>query len=205
MTETPSSGSCRLQDASSVLLSSSNPALSLLPSTAEDCYQTLPSPYPLFTLSHILLLIIIIHCRHFSKSDFRSSIHTNPLPIHSLAAQQAAQAAQKPSSTTPSGIAQLRQASQSNSAAPASASADFMNLDEFIVPSSIGSPAGIESLHATSDHNVSQAPLVPASLPHPPQELRRNDEFGYVQRRVRKTSVDDRKVSLSRTAQRRRC
>ena len=120
MTETPSSGSCRLQDASSVLLSSSNPALSLLPSTAEDCYQTLPSPYPLFTLSHILLLIIIIHCRHFSKSDFRSSIHTNPLPIHSLAAQQAAQAAQKPSSTTPSGIAQLRQASQSNSAAPAS-------------------------------------------------------------------------------------
>jgi GATA-binding protein, other eukaryote len=147
----------------------------------------------------------------------RSSLfaHTNPSYIHSLAAQQAAQ--KSSSSATPSGIAQLRQATQSNNATSASASADFMNLDEFIVPSSIGSPAGIETLPATSDHNlasqshsvaqsgipiktrkdqnVSQAPLVPASLPHPSQELRRNDEFGYVQRRVRKTSVDERKVS----------
>lgn len=141
--------------------------------------------------------------------------HTDPSSIHSLAVQQAAQ---KPSSSTvPSGIAQLRQANQSNNTASASASADFMNLDEFIVPSSIGSPAGIETLPATSDHNlapqshtvahsgipikarkdqsVSHGPLVPASLPHPSQELRRNDEFGYVQRRVRKTSVDERKVS----------
>ncbi|PCG93094.1 Protein of unknown function DUF1752 [Penicillium occitanis (nom. inval.)] len=137
-----------------------------------------------------------------------------------LAAQQAAQ---KSSSATPSGIAQLRQATQSNNATSASASADFMNLDEFIVPSSIGSPAGIETLPATSDHNlasqshsvaqsgipiktrkdqnVSQAPLVPASLPHPSQELRRNDEFGYVQRRVRKTSVDERKAPRKRPAE----
>jgi GATA-binding protein len=35
---------------------------------------------------------------------------------------------------------------------------------------------------------------VPASLPYPPHEQHRNDEFGYVQRRVRKTSVDERKV-----------
>jgi GATA-binding protein len=39
---------------------------------------------------------------------------------------------------------------------------------------------------------------VPASLPYPPQDQHRNDEFGYVQRRVRKTSVDERKVRCPR-------
>jgi GATA-binding protein len=157
------------------------------------------------------------------KIHFSIFTHTNTSSIHSRAAQESAQTAQKPSSTTPSGIAQLRQATQSNNTAPATASADFMNLDEFIVPSSIGSPAGIENLPATSDHNtasqshsvaqsgipikarkdqnVAHAPLVPASLPYPSQELRRNDEFGYVQRRVRKTSVDERKVSLSKRSE----
>lgn len=94
-----------------------------------------------------------------------------------------------------------------------------MNLDEFIVPSSIASPAGIETSPATTENdNINvhpntispsgipikgrkeqhppHGPLVPASLPYPSQELRRNEEFGYVQRRVRKTSVDERKVSL---------
>ncbi|EED15341.1 GATA transcriptional activator AreA [Talaromyces stipitatus ATCC 10500] len=138
------------------------------------------------------------------------------------ARRAAQQAAQKPS-TTPSGIAQLRQASQSNNAASTSASADFMNLDEFIVPSSIGSPSGIETLPATTDHNtatqphsvapsgipikgrkdqnLSHGPLIPASLPQPSQDLRRNDEFGYVQRRVRKTSVDERKAPRKRPAE----
>lgn len=206
-----------MQDASSVLLSS-NPALSLFPSTAEDSYQTLPSLYPLLSFRTFLLssspTVVILENSIFDPP------HTNSQSIHSRASQQAAQAALKPSSTTPSGIAQLRQATKGNSnnnTDSASASADFMNLDDFIVPSSIGSPAGIETLPASSDHkiasqshsvtqsgipikarkdqNASQAPLVPASLPHPTQELRRNDEFGYVQRRVRKTSVDERKVS----------
>ncbi|OKL62271.1 Nitrogen regulatory protein areA [Talaromyces atroroseus] len=136
---------------------------------------------------------------------------------HRLSVQQA------PKKPAPSGIAQLRQASLGNAAA------DFMNLDEFIVPSSIGSPAGIEesSPTATADNNsnsnsnsnsqsaapsgipikgrkdqhLSHNPLVPASLPHPPQDLRRNDEFGYVQRRVRKTSVDERKAPRKRPAE----
>lgn len=132
----------------------------------------------------------------------------------------AQQTARKPA---PSGIAQLRQASQGNNAAASAHSADFMNLDDFIVPSSIGSPAGIESPLATTDNNHAQTssavapgipikarkdqhlsshnPLVPASLPHPSQDLRRNNEFGYVQRRVRKTSVDERKAARKRPAE----
>lgn len=90
-----------------------------------------------------------------------------------------------------------------------------MNLDDFIIPSSIGSPAGIPASPpvdkaSTSANAVASAipikarkdqqppshgHLVPASLPQPPQDLRRNGEFSYVQRRVRKTSVDERKVS----------
>ncbi|KAL1965229.1 hypothetical protein VTN77DRAFT_5983 [Rasamsonia byssochlamydoides] len=104
-----------------------------------------------------------------------------------------------------------------------------MNLDDFIIPSSIGSPAGVptspaadkSSAEKTSAEQTSaektsssstavasaipikgrkdQQPsshgnLVPASLPYPPQDQRRNEEFGYVQRRVRKTSVDERKT-----------
>lgn len=102
-----------------------------------------------------------------------------------------------------------------------------MNLDDFIIPSSIGSPAGFDALppatsitasnttdqnavaaqphsgvasgipiKARKDQTNTHGPLVPASLPHQSQELRRNDEFGYVQRRVRKTSVDERKVRI---------
>lgn len=134
--------------------------------------------------------------------------------IHSLATLQTAK---KPA---PSGIAQLRQASQNTTTttAAAASSADFMNLDDFLVPSSIGSPAGIESPSAAidnlanvnsvapsaipikgrKDQHLSHNPLVPASLPQPPHDPRRNNEFGYVQRRVRKTSVDERKVSQPR-------
>lgn len=90
-----------------------------------------------------------------------------------------------------------------------------MNLDDFIIPSSIGSPSGIPASPSadrtsTSGNAVASAipikgrkdqatashgHLVPASLPHPPQDQRKNGEFSYVQRRVRKTSVDERKVS----------
>ncbi|KAK2746288.1 hypothetical protein FQN55_005716 [Onygenales sp. PD_40] len=110
----------------------------------------------------------------------------------------------------PSGIARLRQSIDQSTAL---AESDPMNLDDFIVPSSIGSPSGLSpsppAEAAGSNHAVAsaipikarkdqQAPgpdnMMPASFPHPPQEHRRNNEFGYVQRRVRKTSVDERNV-----------
>ncbi|PGH11569.1 hypothetical protein AJ79_04827 [Helicocarpus griseus UAMH5409] len=108
-------------------------------------------------------------------------------------------------SAGPSGIAKLRQSIDQN------AESDAMNIDDFIVPSSIGSPSGLSPSPpveaAGSSHAVASAipiksrkekqalptgEFLPASFPHPPQHHRRNDEFGYVQRRVRKTSVDER-------------
>ncbi|KKZ66155.1 hypothetical protein EMCG_08111 [[Emmonsia] crescens] len=108
----------------------------------------------------------------------------------------------------PSGIARLRQSIDGNNTP---AESDPMNIDDFIVSSSIGSPSGLSpsppaeaagSSHAVASaipiksRKTQQSPppdnFMPASFPHPPQHHRRNDEFGYVQRRVRKTSVDER-------------
>lgn len=93
-----------------------------------------------------------------------------------------------------------------------------MNLDDFILPSSVGSPAGISDSPPASDRaptstnavasaipikmrKEAQTPshhnLPPASVPHPLHQ-RRNNEFEYVQKHVRKTSVDERRVSLVR-------
>jgi GATA-binding protein, other eukaryote len=88
-----------------------------------------------------------------------------------------------------------------------------MNLDDFIVPTSVASPAGfappvLES-STRSSHKASAIPikvkkdgqsnspsnLPPASVPHPLAQPSRSREFDYVQRRVRKTSVDERRVS----------
>ncbi|ODH34111.1 hypothetical protein ACO22_03188 [Paracoccidioides brasiliensis] len=108
----------------------------------------------------------------------------------------------------PSGIARLRQWVDDYGVA---AESDPMNLDDFIVPSSVYSPSGLSTSPpaeaASSSHaEASAIPIksrndqhlrppgnfIPASFPHPPQHCRQNDEFGYVQRRVRKTSVDER-------------
>nr|Q01582.1 RecName: Full=Nitrogen regulatory protein areA; Short=Nitrogen regulator nre [Penicillium chrysogenum]AAA83400.1 NRE [Penicillium chrysogenum] len=86
------------------------------------------------------------------------------------------------------------------------ATSDPMNLDDFIVP--FDSPAE-HSAHPSVDRNFAATPTgsIPiksrkdhamtdsstaASFPHPPQDQRTNSEFGYVPRRVRKTSVDER-------------
>lgn len=87
---------------------------------------------------------------------------------------------------------------------------DVMNLDDFIAPSFIDTPSGVSPSPGpdvpSSSHTVASAipiksrkehhPLhheaMPASFGHPPQDERRNSEFGYVQRRVRKTSIDER-------------
>jgi hypothetical protein len=131
-------------------------------------------------------------------------LSTHWLTFFSVLNSRAAQRLEKPA---PSGIAQLRQSVDQRT--PRASSVDPMNLDEFIIPSSIGSPAGIEPsqldlavpsaipIKGRKEHIQSHNNLAPASLPYTSQDLHRSDEFGYVQRRVRKTSVDERKVGLS--------
>lgn len=90
------------------------------------------------------------------------------------------------------------------------ASPDPMNIDDFIVP--FDSP-GDYSSHAHADRQFTATPTasipiktrkdhiadpsVAASFTHPPQDQRKDNEFGYVPRRVRKTSVDERQFLAS--------
>lgn len=87
-----------------------------------------------------------------------------------------------------------------------------MNLDDFLVPNSIASPAGISPAPmtemATSQHPHSAVPSnmrekphikIPTSMPAssvPKSSLptMRGGEFDYVKKRVRKTSIDERRV-----------
>lgn len=116
----------------------------------------------------------------------------------------------------PSGIAQLRKASDQ-----VPKQDQHMNLDDFIVPSSIGTPAGISPSPSTSTVEAdppatANAPsaipikqhqrlknddshLARASAPSvpPTDQSRGQQEFGYVPRRVRKTSIDERRVSAT--------
>ncbi|RAL10969.1 uncharacterized protein BO97DRAFT_454669, partial [Aspergillus homomorphus CBS 101889] len=108
-----------------------------------------------------------------------------------------------------SGIAQLRLSNRTPTAlhqpsTTTDLAADPMNLDDFIVP--FESPSDHPSPVATKGEAASAAiPIkssrkehlaeptpVPASFTHPPQDQRKNSEFGYVPRRVRKTSIDER-------------
>ncbi|KAL8926256.1 MAG: hypothetical protein Q9172_001850 [Xanthocarpia lactea] len=109
---------------------------------------------------------------------------------------------QQPTSA-PSGIARLRQSHDHPDPDP-----DPMNLDDFIVPSSIASPdrnpspsPPREQLPASSNTVASAIPIKirkdseqaahPNFLPSAPSHDRsRIREFDYVQRRVRKTSID---------------
>lgn len=89
-----------------------------------------------------------------------------------------------------------------------------MNLDDFIVPSSVASPAGlvtpapIDSVDGRRNAPLSGVPVptttkrskqyttaTPASsVPGNMANRSRGGDFDYVQRRVRKTSVDERTV-----------
>ena len=112
--------------------------------------------------------------------------------------------------SAPSGIAQLRK-TVDNSNEPHS---DPMNLDDFLVPNSIASPAGIapspDERSSAVDHTHPSAMPIQSrkvtshqsteSLPvssglQPSTVSNRNGEFDYVQRRLRKTSIDERRVS----------
>lgn len=111
--------------------------------------------------------------------------------------------------SSPSGIAQLRISDRAPANPPSSAATDFaadpMNLDDFIVPfespSDHPSPNAIKGSESTSSaaipiksrkEQVAETTPVPASFHHPARDQRKNSEFGYVPRRVRKTSIDER-------------
>ncbi|KAJ5764644.1 Nitrogen regulatory protein nrfA [Penicillium manginii] len=113
-------------------------------------------------------------------------------------------------SPAPSGIAQLR-LSDHDHQMNMDTTPDAMNLDDFIVP--FDSPVDYSS-HPAVDRHFTATPTaasasipiksrkdhqqqmvdsaVAASFPHPQPDQRKNSEFGYVTRRVRKTSVDER-------------
>jgi GATA-binding protein len=122
----------------------------------------------------------------------------------------------------PSGIAQLRKASDNrvHSLTPEHpiilANNDTMNLDDFIMPTSIGTPAGLSPspsgekmansatsgtigipIRRTSNMNDQELYISRASMPVNPQNNRSENDFGYVQRHVRKTSIDERRVRIA--------
>lgn len=117
----------------------------------------------------------------------------------------------------PSGIAQLRKSSERTITNATGDSSDAMNLDDFIFSDSISTPAGIEmspspelskkDAEKNSTAMASAIPIkmrkepqpqfaIPQSVPVPHHAPRSNEEFNYVQRHVRKTSIDERRVSF---------
>lgn len=131
----------------------------------------------------------------------------------------------------PSGIAQLRQSADQQSAGQdrgqAASTTESMNLDDFIMPSSIaspGAPANAPSppssdfAHTASTSATTVTPTAASAIPiRKHQQLQDQDfssgarasapsvapaikvgghDFDYVQRHVRKTSIDERRVSF---------
>lgn len=109
----------------------------------------------------------------------------------------------------PSGIAKLRESIDLADTPPS----DPMNIDDFVFPSSVTSPADTspsppaEFTVRSSNAVVSAIPIktkkelqdqLHANFPPsaPSEERMRNHEFDYVQRRVRKTSIDETRVGV---------
>ncbi|KAI7615019.1 hypothetical protein KC343_g10266 [Hortaea werneckii] len=129
-------------------------------------------------------------------------------------AKQQGRVAHNAGQNPPSGIAQLRKSSEQVNNAE---NEDWMNLDDFIVPSSIGTPAGVSpapsgaSAVDTDFSGTAVASAIPikqqqrlqddefstarASAPSVPplEQNRANQEFDYIPRHVRKTSIDERR------------
>jgi GATA-binding protein len=117
-----------------------------------------------------------------------------------------------PPPSAPSGIAQQLRKSI-DKGLEMEHSSDPMNLDDFIVPSSVASPAGIMTPAATepaAQPKTTQASgvpiatrnkpqvqipknLPPSSMPQTSIPTYRTSEFDYVRKRVRKTSIDERR------------
>ncbi|KAJ9647523.1 Sodium- and chloride-dependent GABA transporter 1 [Knufia peltigerae] len=122
-------------------------------------------------------------------------------------------------SNAPSGIAQQLRKSVDQSADREPSPSDPMNLDDFIIPSSVASPAGITAPSPSDNQNRQfQTPgipisarnkmhvqipkdLPPSSAPQSSIPFFRASEFDYVQKRVRKTSIDERKGGRKRPAE----
>ena len=120
----------------------------------------------------------------------------------------------------PSGIAQLRKTSD-QSQTPTHGQdqhqehSDAMNIDDFIFTDNISTPLGLgmspspelskKEAEKSSNAVASAIPIkmrkesaqfaVPQSVPNPHHGPRSSEEFNYVQRHVRKTSIDERSVS----------
>lgn len=114
-------------------------------------------------------------------------------------------------SNAPSGIAQLRKSSEQANAYDH----ERMNLDDFIVPSSIASPAGVSPAASNvTDDNLATTASAASAIPIKQQQrmqaqetqlsrasapslpvIEPSKEFNYVPRHVRKTSIDERGVS----------
>jgi len=91
-----------------------------------------------------------------------------------------------------------------------------MNLDEFIFSDNVSTPAGMspspelkkekDVAPKASNAVASAIPIkmrkestpisIPQSVPAQQHGIRNHDEFGYVQRHFRKTSIDERRVSI---------
>ena len=112
-------------------------------------------------------------------------------------------------SSAPSGIAKLRKSLDLSNANSLN-EPEPMNIDDLIFPSSTASPTGVspspptEGTSATSNTTAAAIPIKTRNLlpdqshtgfpPSAPPQDRRNLEFDYVQRRVRKTSIDETRV-----------
>ncbi|KAG9248664.1 hypothetical protein BJ878DRAFT_538130 [Calycina marina] len=118
------------------------------------------------------------------------------------------------SNSTPSGIAQLRKVSDRGNAV-ASDSQDTMNIDDYIFSENISTPAGLgtspspelgkkesseKTLHAVASaipikmRKESNQFAIPQSVPVNHHNPRNNEEFNYIQRNLRKTSIDERRT-----------
>lgn len=117
--------------------------------------------------------------------------------------------------SAPSGIAQLRKSSDQTVTNATGDNSDAMNLDDYIFSDNISTPAGLgmspspelskKEAEKTSNTVASAIPIkmrkessqfsIPQSVPVPHHNPRSNEEFNYVQRHVRKTSIDERRVS----------
>jgi GATA-binding protein len=119
----------------------------------------------------------------------------------------------------PSGIAQqLRKSSEQTAMLNNNSNPEPMNIDDFIFSDNAATPVGIpmspqpaskstdfqtlagahaipiKSRRDQSEQQQQQQQFVPQSVPEPPH--RQNVEFNYVKRHPRKTSIDERRVSL---------
>ncbi|KAL8655337.1 MAG: hypothetical protein Q9210_000933 [Variospora velana] len=113
--------------------------------------------------------------------------------------------------STHSGIAKLRQSQDLTNPPGSDLDPDPMNLDDFITPNSVASPAGIATPSPPAQHATAVSASTSTAIPiktrkepeaathpnfapsAPSHDRSRASEFGYVQRRVRKTSIDETK------------